>query len=255
MKKWFIIIILVFPSLGKAQGSSEKFNRFSVDFKVGTAIPVGAFANNSTSNLIRQDPNANEGRVTGVFTKEGNGFAKPGFTWSGEVTYMFAKAFFGGLMYQKAFNPVDLAAANDYLRTLDNRVTMRQDDYQATFIAPMVAYQTMRGKFDFSISQAIGKSELAFPYFEMEFDAPPPNIFRHLYDTEPIRSWFSKTEIQTNYQINSFLHVGAHLSYLYSNFDYNLALVMSPGGSGEFRTPDTVNLRLLNLGLHLGIEF
>jgi hypothetical protein len=255
MKNVLIIILLVFPLLGKAQGNSEKFNRFSADFKIGTAIPVGAFEKNSTSNLIGQDPNANEGRVIGVFTKEGNGFAKPGFTWSGEVTYRFAKAFFGGLMYQNASNPVDLEAANDYLRTLDSRVTMRQDDYHATFLAPMIGYQTAFGKFDFRISQAIGKSELGFPYFEMEFDAPPPNIFRHLYDTQPISSWFSKTEVQTSYRLNNFLHVGVHLSYLYSNFDYNLALVMSPGGSGEFRTADTVNLRLLNLGLHIGVEF
>jgi hypothetical protein len=255
MKNVLIIILLVFPLFGKAQGSSEKFNRFSVDFKVGAAIPVGAFASKSTSNLTRDDEYVNGGRYIGVFTKEGNGFAKPGFTWSGEVTYMFVKSFFGGLMYQRATNPVDLAAANDYLRTLDDRVTMRQDNYQATFLAPMVGYQIVRGKFDFRISQAIGKSELAFPYFEMEFDAPPPNIFRHLYEPEILRSWFSKTEIQTNYRINSFLHVGAHLSYLYSNFDYNLTLVMFPGGSGEFRTPDTVNLRLLNLGMHIGVEF
>ncbi len=255
MRKVFTILLLILPLIGRPQGNSEKFSRFSVDFKVGTAIPTGAFANTSTSNLIGLDPNANEGQVIGVFTKEGNGFAKPGFTWSGEVTYRFYKAFFGGLMYQKAINPVDLAAANGYLRTLDSRVTMRQEDYQSTFLAPMLGYQTVRGKFNFRISQAIGKSEIEFPYFEMEFDAPPPNIFRHLYDTEPISSWFSRTELQTSYRVNKFLHVGAHLSYFYSNFDYNLALVMSPGGSGEFQTPDTVNLRLLNLGLHIGIEF
>lgn len=139
-----MFVILTLPIAALCQEDKEISSRFSVDFKVGAAIPVGAFVSKSKSNPTRDDEYVNGGRYRGVLGKEGNGFAKPGFTWSGEIAYRFAKAFFGGMIYQRATNPVDLAAANDYLRTLDDRVTTRQDDYIATFFAPMVGYQTMR---------------------------------------------------------------------------------------------------------------
>ena len=258
----FLIFGFLFSFQSAWSQESADFGRFRIELKGGAAVPVGAFANNSTDNLTRPDEYENESQYIGVFTKEGNGFAKPGLFYGGEITYNLTQSFFVGVTALAISNPLDLNTVNEFLVGLEGnysvplKFNMSQEDYKSTFLAPIIGFQKIKGQWDFRISQAVGFSRMDFPFFEMEILGPGvPLFFRHFYATEDLTSWFSKTESSFCYHLTERFHVGGSIAYLFSDFDYDLTLVISPGGSAEWRSPDTVNMRLLNFGFHVGFDF
>lgn len=255
MRKILIILSLALPLAALSQEDRGKFSRFNFDFKAGTAIPLGPYSNSSTSQLVRENPFDPNRQVIGVFTKDGNGFAEPGFFYEGSIIYSFGKRWFIGFLGQKFSNPVNLIPVNFLLKEIVPEFNMSQGDYQGTLLGPMIGFSKTSGLLRYSISQAFGSSKLDFPIFKMGYGENVPWVFTHFYDYEPIKSLFSKTEFKLDYQILPWIKLGGNLSFIYSDFDYSLTLSNVPGGSGFYQFDDTVNLRLLNLGLHMGIEF
>jgi hypothetical protein len=241
--------------LGLSQVEGAKFNRFAFEIKAGTAVPVGVYANSSTDQLIRENPFDPNREVVGVFTKNGNGFARPGQFFEGSLSYRFSKGLFAGVIGQRFENPINLNPVNDFLTEVDPNFNMVQNEYQGTLFGPRIGIGKTKGAFQYNVSQAFGWSKLEFPIFEMSYGENVPWVFTHFFDYEPIESWFSKTEVTISYRLSPWIRLGGDLSFVYSDFNYSLTLTNVPGGSGFYQYYDTVNLRLLNLGLHIGVEF
>jgi hypothetical protein len=255
MKKLLLILSLTFPFTALCQDDKEIFKRFTFDIKAGAAIPLGAYANSSTDQLIRENPSDPNREVVGVFTKNGNGFAKPGYFYEGNLGYRFGKHIFGGVFGQRFTNPINLEPVNFFLKEINPEFDMSQNDYKGRLIGPLIGVGKSNGLFHYSISQSVGSAKMDFPIFEMAYGEDIPWVFTHFGDYEPIETWFSKTELILSYQLSPWMKLGGNISFIYADFDYSLNLANVPGGSGFYQCDDTVNLRLLNLGLHLGIEF
>lgn len=255
MKKILLILFLALPLFAISQEDMGKFSRFSFEIKAGASIPLGPYSNSSTSRLVRENPFDSNRQVIGVFTKDGNGFAQTGYFYEGSISYLFSKRWFGGFIGQRFNNSVNLNPVNNYLQEINPVFTMSQGDYHGSLLGPMIGIRKAKGLFYYSISQALGRARLDFPIFEMGYGDKVPWVFTHFYDYEPIKSLFSKTELKLAYEILPWMRLGGNLSFIYADFDYSLTLSNVPGGSGFYQYDDTVNLRLLNLGLHVGIEF
>lgn len=195
------------------------------------------------------------------FDKEGHCAAETGSYYTVTIKRHFpnnkliASAGFG-----QGFNPVNTSEISKYYTDFLNDVfyyVFEQDDYEVTYGYLSVGYHHNISNLSFTVEPLIGYSSMCYPDYKMTVYLDATDEFR--FDviptgpTEDIGALMIGIQSAIDLTLLNRVLVGITMRYLSANYNYTIE--PKAAGIDSRKRDDTVNYRVFNVGVSLGILF
>lgn len=244
----FILVTLSIGSFGQQQ--------WQIKVDGGYSLPLSRYGKvdvSETISIVDGYPLAE------YFDKDDHGAAKTGNYY----TVLFKRLFPNNKLIASAgfgqgSNPVNTTdISNYYTDFLDDifYYVFEQDDYELTYGFVSAGYHHQISKFSFTIEPLIGYSSMRYPDYKMTVYLDATDEFRfnvtHRGPTKDMAALMIGAQSAIDFTLLNRLLLGVSLRYLSANFDYTI----EPKATGidSRKRNDTVNYRVFNIGLSLGI--
>ncbi|SMD43357.1 hypothetical protein SAMN00777080_1949 [Aquiflexum balticum DSM 16537] len=261
MKRYLTLIlaILSFDTIGQ----DFFFNKAKFEITIGGGIllPVGSYANNSTTYFAQNVQSALIDTefyyVETIFAKKRNASARRGTDLNLEINFLHNQRLVHGISLGSSRNAADLTKANAYFANLQfPYIVSSQEDYRVRYLAYSLGYRLIIKQIQIRPYQKIGIAQMNFPYYQLESTGfQSPWSFIHEGNKPKLSSLYLESGFLTIISLSSRVNLGLNLSYRWADFDYTMYKRAVPGGSVPVIVPDQVNLRAIQTGIRLGYTF
>lgn len=230
------------------------------EFKVdgGYSIPVAKYGKVDVSQTI----SIVDGRsLHEYFDKEDHGSAETGSYYTVTIKRLFPKhKLIASAGLGKGFNSVNTMEISNYYTNFFNNefyFVFEQDDYEVIYGFLSGGYHINISKLSLTVEPLVGYSSMSYPNYKMLFYLRATDELRlettHLGPTENIGSLMVGVQSAIDLTLVKRLLLGISLRYLSANYDYTIE-PKTAGIDSRVRN-DTVNYRVFNVGVSLGVLF
>jgi len=253
MKLKFTLILLI-SSIVYTHGQQK----WQIKLDGGLSLPISKYSKLDLSETFSLDGNI---IYAEYFDKKDHGAAERGtyYTISAKRK-LFNEKMVLSVNYGSGNNPVNVEEISDYYTEYLDDIfyyVFEQDDYRVNQVFVSAGYNYQVSTFSFSFEPIIGLSIMDFPGYSMTAYLKATDEFRfdvrHRNETEDSNTLLLGIQSAIDVTLFNHLLLGLSIRYLSANHDY----VIEPKAVGidSRERHDTVNYRVINVGLSLGILF
>ncbi|MEQ8714301.1 MAG: hypothetical protein RIC80_14870 [Cyclobacteriaceae bacterium] len=262
LKSIFGILTLMLSFYG-TQAQETKGKSWSIQFTSGVSLPVGKFSKMDVNQTISMVEALGEGYYQWEgFNKNMNNSAEIGFLYTMSIKRQLSGNFHGFVDYISTQHNVETDPVRDfYYDTFSffptQRLEFRQDNYRFRGLIGGIGYTQSLGSFFIDFQLGLGYTSLDYPSYSWivygtkegttGVGSDYANIAPHSNPTSMALSVISGVK----YPLGNFF-IGVDFSFMTANFEYAVDL-RSPGNRPIIRD-ETINYRVLNLGLIVGLR-
>ena len=193
------------------------------------------------------------------FDKEGHAAAEAGSYYTVLVKRLFANSrLVASAGFGKGYNPVNTTEISSYYTDYfdnDFYFVFEQDDYEVTYGFLSAGYYHKISKVSLTVEPLIGYSSMRYPDYKMSFYLKATEELRletiHLGPTEDIGAIMVGVQSAVDFTLLNRLLIGISMRYRSANYDYTIE--PKAAGIDSRKRDDTVNYRVFNVGISLGI--
>jgi hypothetical protein len=248
MKQGFLLIFILM-SFG-AEAQIKKKLTFSVSG--GAALPIGIFAKKDVEAAAIYDPDRVPPAVASI-AKSKSGFAKTGYYYQAELSYLLSQHLFAFVRTGTSVNPISVSEMDAFFSSLNGlEQRFSHEDNVLFSVTPGLGYFINKESWKFSFGMFAGYGRVKYPYYENRFVFTQSDIiWAHSGARPDLSSWVSGGMMKTEYKIKK-CSIGLEVLFQRANFDYEIYPKTIPGGSQSETFSDTLKSRILQAGLTFG---
>lgn len=224
----------------------------------GYSIPVSKYGKvdvSETISIVDGYPLAE------YFDKEGHGAAETGSYYTVNIKRLFPnKKLIASIGFGQGSNPVSTTEISNYYTDYLNDgayFVFEQDDYKVTYGFLSAGYHHKVSFLSLTVEPLIGYSSLLYPNYKMTVYTEVTDEFRfdvtHRGPTEDIGALMIGIQSAIDFTLLKGLLLGVSMRYLSANYDYTIE--PKAHGIDSRERNDTVNYRVFNIGISLGVLF
>lgn len=243
-----VLAMFSIPSYGQQQWQLKIEGGYSLPLSKYSKVDVSKTISNVDGNLLAE-----------YFDKEGHGAAETGSYYAVNVKRLFSnKKFIMSVGFGQGSNTVNTSEISNYYTDFTNDIfyyVFEQNDYEVTYAFLSAGYHHNISKLSLTIEPLIGYSSMRYPNYKLTVYLDATDEFRfdatHRGPTEGIGALMIGIQSAIDFRLIQRLLLGVNLRYLSANYDYTI----EPKATGidSRKRNDTVNYRVFNIGLSLGI--
>lgn len=226
----------------------------------GYSIPVSKYGKVDVSQTISVVDGYSQAEY---FDKEDHGAAETGRYYTVLIKRLFLnKKLIGSVGFGRSSNPVNTTEISEYYTDyyFDDdgfNLVFEQDDYEVTYGFLSAGYHHNISKLSFTVEPLIGYSTMRYPNYKMTAYVAATNEFRfetvHRGPTPDIDALLVGIQSAIDFTLFERLLLGVSMRYLSANYDYTI----EPKNIGidSRERNDTVNYKVFNVGISVGVLF
>lgn|SRR5690606_30385876 len=243
-----VLIVLPITSYGQ--------QHWQIKFDAGYSAPVSKYGKVDVSKTISIVDGSS---LAEYFDKKDHGAAETGSYYAVTIKRLLqnnkviVSAGFG-----KGSNSVNTTEISKYYTDFHHEgfyFVFEQDDYEVTYGFLSAGYRHNISKFSFTVEPLVGYSSMRYPNYKMSLYLKATDEFRvetiHRGPTEDIGALIVGVQSAIDLTLFRRLLLGVSMRYLSANYDYTIE-PKAPGVDSRERN-DTVNYRVFDIGISVGI--
>jgi|GEM_PF-875087 len=258
MRKLFILLVVCCCYVNGLQGQVQSSEKFVVSVHTGLSIPSGSFGRSDIATSVYYSTLDPQGRWVSGIDKSKSGFAQTGYFVHAETLYKIRSVF--GLFIRGGYttNPVQTQGISDFLSSRSAEQRFVHEDYEMWFVAPGINLEKRWRAFAIHTSLSAGMAFADFPSYEsilLYTTTDPPSVWRNIQPTPTLVSSIVGISVGFRYNVSKAFSLGLETLFQRSEFDYDVQMIIVPGGNPDDKISDRLKVRTTNIGITFGYNF